>query len=857
MSRLSLYLVGAGVLIFATLHPSLTSITDLSGSIEAEASMAAVVKPTPVQPTPPMTAAPSPNNTRPMAFDLPPIKQVMNESAAVTFRMLGQTSFRQQHLAITATFNLTELDGAVGDVLAATDYWTKQDWSKFKAKDDDDAWANEMANKWLRIHHRVRAANRRLNLLQTLKRDFLDAEEDARQKRFVPIISFALTTLGLAGVAGVSGFGFVKSFEAYDLAHNNSVAITELRHEISALRNLTTTFQTFTIDALSKADAELSHHSAAILAGDIDDHVLRAEAAFAAATLARIHPSVLADGNTSAVMKEVNRVATRLRIDLFAKRTVDLTYCRTLLRPFDGGFHVDILVPAGPSSSLLNIYQPYVLPIPIDDSTFVSPDIDGMFLAISPNTALYTGLTTADLENCRTTGSYYDCEVFLPVRRNTPISPDKLDKTDCMYALYKGDTELAAKTCPTKFVTPQEDITMVGASYVALFSTTTQYPAITCPSTAKTESSRTVHLLANTPSIVSLPPGCTITTNRHEFHMPPDRHNVSAWIVSHRIDLSMLRPPGDLVFELKRIKEDADTWFSRFASWTPTDVRQAHVEYVIEQLGEATASAFQEPWSVPAILPSVSSTLVTVCIVTGSAAAVFLCCCRRKTVEPIYASIRRTVHDLTESEDEDAPPPPPPPPPPEQPPPASIMRPARPPLSRSVSFADRPEQPPPAYQSSDNSSGYSSQRQRDRQRGSSSSLFKPDCYSRRRNRSHLYPNSCLNAHRRSASFADSLDETAAQSQNVPLVATTRHHDGGTNYRRTTDQDMQTFRVGRHRNGGRQSPMTIINRNSDIVYDPEADRREIAMMAENLGLPPPPWINPRYAGQPCNQREPSA
>ena len=69
MSRLSLYLVGAGVLIFATLHPSLTSVTDLSGSIEAEASMAAMVHPTKVQPTPPMTGAPSSNNTRPAAFE--------------------------------------------------------------------------------------------------------------------------------------------------------------------------------------------------------------------------------------------------------------------------------------------------------------------------------------------------------------------------------------------------------------------------------------------------------------------------------------------------------------------------------------------------------------------------------------------------------------------------------------------------------------------------------------------------------------------------------------------------------------------------------------------------------------------
>ena len=560
----------------------------------------------------------------------------------VTFQKIGETSFQQQHLAVTAVFDLSYMLSVCDKIDSHIASWHARAASvrAFEIKSLDGkplAPAHDaLATRWENLGTRASAVRRRLRLLQQMNVHIMHPDEPIRDKRFV-VVGSMLLAVGLASVIGL-GVGAA----GYALSLENSGRSDDIESDLATLANSTKELTDSVLSALVVAEEELSHVRTVALLGEMEDYTLRAESSFTAATLERVHPSILADRNVTSLVQSVHGFGRRRNVELFTSSPADLVFCRTLLTPTDTGFHIAILIPAGPSESVLEVWQPFVMPIPVADGTFVLPDIADLYLAINENDSRYRGLTTYDIDRCRRTGGYLDCDHIAKVRRFSTHIPDQEDAVECLFALYTKRVDLAAVVCPRKFIRPEEHVTPIASNRISFFSATNQTTSVVCPEKVYYSTKSYIPIPAFRAISIPLNAGCYFTSNRHIFSMPADKINVTGWTVRHNLDLSALRPPGDLTAELLYLSNSRHHWLDHRTQLTPDMLRQARTERLTQSFQGFSAPPPVElpsPWSLSSLLPAWLSSAGTALLAAAAIALVACCCCRKRrsvTLEPVY-----------------------------------------------------------------------------------------------------------------------------------------------------------------------------------------------------------------------------
>ena len=227
--------------------------------------------------------------------------------------------------------------------------------------------------------------------------------------------------------------------------------------------------------------------------------------------------SSLIDQNLiQSLFHNISTQATTLQYDILPIDALQLLQCPTSFLSENNLIHIFIHVPiAQAAASRLRIYRHIPLPFQINQQPAIIVKSDLQYLAINTHTRSFFTLTEMQFRSCQHVGSLSICPnniIYLDpnIRHDTNTSMPQ--DAACLYALFTQNWHTARDVCDV-FPAPRHPIHMyqLQADQVLINTFTPIQALITCPSHSHTD----IHI--SRPSIVTIPPTCTIHTPYSHF----------------------------------------------------------------------------------------------------------------------------------------------------------------------------------------------------------------------------------------------------------------------------------------------------------------------------------------------------
>ena len=212
----------------------------------------------------------------------------------------------------------------------------------------------------------------------------------------------------------------------------------------------------------------------------------------------------------------ISTQATHLQYEILPMDALQLLQCPTSFLSENNLIHIFIHVPiAHADASRLRIYRHIPLPFKIHSYPAIIVKSDLQYLAINSHTRSFFTLTETQFSSCQHVGSLSICPnniIYLdPTTSHTSNTSIPQDAT-CLYALFMQNLQSAMDVCDV-FPAPRNPIHMyqLQADQVLINTYVPIQTLTTCPSKAHTD----IHI--SRPSIVTIPPTCTIHTPHSHF----------------------------------------------------------------------------------------------------------------------------------------------------------------------------------------------------------------------------------------------------------------------------------------------------------------------------------------------------
>ena len=225
------------------------------------------------------------------------------------------------------------------------------------------------------------------------------------------------------------------------------------------------------------------------------------------ASIGRLDVAAFANGHITHALDDIRRFADDNRLSLVSEKISDLQHMPASVAASPYGFQIFVHVPLFDRSSVMNVYQHIPLPMPVSDGTkevFVIIDSTRDTIAISGDFTTFRVTSSVELNtDCTRLGTFFACPRGNHVKRAPSSLPVHSvdDPAVCLWALFRGLSSYALRTCHKSLVRPGPEAVQVSARTFLTYGSTTGN--ITCKSSNlatdfKTSAFGTFHL----------PPGC-------------------------------------------------------------------------------------------------------------------------------------------------------------------------------------------------------------------------------------------------------------------------------------------------------------------------------------------------------------
>ncbi len=577
----------------------------------------------------------------------------------VAFTKLGETSYRTEYITIKLAIDTDKFESdmrAVKDASLKLRQWgtTDEQFSHTLATHTLDAaetiiaiiearkeQLDQLTKPWSEPWHKIPSYRRKRGFFGDLVSNVVSEIPFGR-----------LAWWGLKTIASTA-FGWWTAAEvgkARSDAETNGREIKKLQHDTNMLAdraqaadNIVQQLVRSTYNIQRGFLAQNAATSINIFAISMKAHWDAHEAIIEAALDHRLSPKALMGRDMSDVKLMVSEAAIERNLEIPINSLADFLQCKTSFISSQQGLDLIVHVPAAPRDSLMEVYRYVPLPIPLKGGAKATPRLTKDILAIAHDNAFFATLSSTDLLQCKQQGHLFHCPNLNIVRKpdEQEQSSYMIDEGLCLYHLFSHDLEAALKVCPLTLADQPSEIRRVAKGNFMAFVDEDEVGIILCGSS---ETRQEFILRADSPTNITLGPGCKAVTDKHMFANPSDGR-AAEWEKTNVFATAEINIPDILNnTSVQELQEAAVQWIG------------ARTEISLEQARFMT-KAFDEEESrlkrslVLYTTATITCILVLIIIAAGAGFFIQRRTCRRKqtdtkTKKPTYASLRADFAEL-------------------------------------------------------------------------------------------------------------------------------------------------------------------------------------------------------------------
>jgi hypothetical protein len=451
-----------------------------------------------------------------------------HEAPDVAFLSAGTTVHQLEYANIEFKVDLGETEDAYAHL-------KKILWVGYQNAKKGTFDAHARKNRW---HQAERSRLRTHAIVENMKSTESYRHPNHRGKRFIGA-AVAVVILLLGSLAAASIYGIFSGSEIKSMKYlQNTISTTTIKSARGAASN-TRSLQEMNIyiNALDEAIKDKSDH---VYAGGSyinnaeftgaeeqvfavgDARVAMLECAFSSAIQKHLCPLLLQEINVDHAAAAVDKQASARGLVPVAGFKTDWLQHEVSFVKNDGqrSFTIFLHIPLVAPDSMMNVFKHVHMPLPLGAGFQLTISSPLTHIAINTKGTLFKAMTQADLQDCRQYGTFYACPRGNAVNKapaahkHDDLEQFSNDPATCLWALHEQKYQIARRTCDHHVGQHRDSVEQLSANDFAVFANKPHQGKITCRDSTLAHS-KTVSLEDLT--VVSLPAGCTCTTDTHVF----------------------------------------------------------------------------------------------------------------------------------------------------------------------------------------------------------------------------------------------------------------------------------------------------------------------------------------------------
>ena len=238
-----------------------------------------------------------------------------------------------------------------------------------------------------------------------------------------------------------------------------------------------------------------------IMARVLSDHVRKIQRGLYQLSLNKLDPSLVRFSSARKAVKTITELAAAKGYTMGIATAIDIFQVETSFLSDGANIYVFTNIPLVKNNAMIDIFRYQSAPLNlINEKTqvIIKPDED--IIAISNDRATYETFKQSHLNTCTKLHDSYIC--------NGRSIQKKQSHKQCLYALYMKSQEAIVENCEMITKSPEEFVVQTGIGRFYLYSPVPQRIYATCD-----DSKQTLELQGF--KTLSVPTGCTVTTNNH------------------------------------------------------------------------------------------------------------------------------------------------------------------------------------------------------------------------------------------------------------------------------------------------------------------------------------------------------